>query len=430
MEQTKNIYESADYKRSRIAYMAQCAFEYFVAILVGDAFLAKLLAEMGISDAAIGVISSFISAAFLFQLAALFLVQKIKNVKRTATFFNTFGSLLFMCLYLLPFLPLGTNGKTAVVTVVILTAYFSNYLVTSVIYKWGNSYVNPAKRGTYSAAKEMISLVSGIAVTLIAGYVFDRFEKNGDIKGGFIFMAATIFVITLMNFISLLLIKDNEDLEHHKTVPFKEVLDNTLRNKNFVNVVIMSAAVGIAQYMTIGFLGVYKTKDLMISVGAVQVINMAANLARFSVSLPFGKFANRYGFAKGLEVGYIVIAAAFLANIFCTPKTWWCIVVYTVLYNVGFASVGQNSMNIVYSYVKSDYFVQASAIKGCITGISGFAASLVGSRILSAVQAGGNSVFGIHMYGQQLLSVISFVILTGVIAFVHFVVSKQKAMIQ
>ena len=46
------------YRRSRKAYTIECAFEYFVTILVGDAFLAKLLSAIGLSDAFIGIISS------------------------------------------------------------------------------------------------------------------------------------------------------------------------------------------------------------------------------------------------------------------------------------------------------------------------------------------------------------------------------------
>lgn len=59
-----DIYDSAEYKRSRKAYTLQCAFEYFVAIMAGDAFLAKLLSAIGISDSLIGIISSFTTLAF------------------------------------------------------------------------------------------------------------------------------------------------------------------------------------------------------------------------------------------------------------------------------------------------------------------------------------------------------------------------------
>ena len=50
----------------------QAAFEYFIAILVSDAYLAKLLTHIGLDDSLIGIIASLISAAFLFQLTAVF----------------------------------------------------------------------------------------------------------------------------------------------------------------------------------------------------------------------------------------------------------------------------------------------------------------------------------------------------------------------
>lgn len=68
-------FNSQEYKRSRGAYMAQCTVEYFVSLLVTDAFLAKLLTSIGISDALTGIISSFITLAFVIQLLSIFLVR-------------------------------------------------------------------------------------------------------------------------------------------------------------------------------------------------------------------------------------------------------------------------------------------------------------------------------------------------------------------
>ena len=90
------------------------------------------------------------------------------------------------------------------------------------------------------------------------------------------------------------------------------------------------------------------------------------------------------------------------------------------------AGSNQNSFNIVYSYVDSKYIVQAMAIKNSIGGICGFLVSLLGGKILAAVQNNGNSLFGLHIYGQQFLSAISLVILVTTVAYVHFVIEKQK----
>ena len=100
-----SIFDSKDYQRARSAYRWACAFEYFVALLVADAFLAKLLTALGMSDAMIGIISSFITLAFLFQLFSIFVVQRIVNTKRFVILFHTASQLFFMSLYLIPFLP-------------------------------------------------------------------------------------------------------------------------------------------------------------------------------------------------------------------------------------------------------------------------------------------------------------------------------------
>ena len=84
-----NVYDSPAYKRSRTAYKWECAFEYFVAILVGDAFLATLLTNVGFSDAEAGIVASFTTLAFLFQLVSVFVVRKITNTKLVAIIFHT-----------------------------------------------------------------------------------------------------------------------------------------------------------------------------------------------------------------------------------------------------------------------------------------------------------------------------------------------------
>lgn len=428
----ENIYNSKEYKRSRKAYIAQCSFEYFITLLVADAFLANLLSNMGISDSLTGIISSFISFAFLFQLLSLFLVKKIRNTKKSVIIFNCFSQLLFMCIYLVPFMPVSHTAKKVLVIAFILVAYMFNYMISGVFFKWANSFVEPTKRAEYSAGKEMVSLLCGIAFTFTLGYVIDAFNASGNIEGGFLFIAASMLVLNICNFVSLMMIsKSNGSEENGESSPsIRDVMKNTFGNKNFVSVIIMTMLWYAARYMTVGFLGTFKTKDLAISVGTVQIINIAANLARFAISKPFGRFSDKTSYATGIRAAFAIAAAANFAVIFAGPKTWWCIIIYSVLYNVSLAGSNQNSFNIAYSYVDSKYIVQAMAIKNSIGGIFGFLISLLGSKILSAVQSNGNELFGIHIYGQQVLAAVSFIILIVTIIYIKCVIERQKVMIQ
>ncbi|MCQ2433381.1 MAG: MFS transporter [Clostridia bacterium] len=429
-KKTDDIYAAPDYRRSRGAYRAQCTFEYFVSMLVSDAYLAKLLTDIGLSDTLIGIISSFVVAAFLFQLAAIFLVQKVHNVKRVVIVFSSMSQLLFTGLYLIPFIPVSLPVRTALVIGGILLGYFGNYLVTSMLYKWANSFVDPKKRGDYSAGKEMISLITGMVFTAVVGAVIDRYEAIGNLHGGFLFIAAAGLILSVCNFISLLMIAKGRKEEETAAVPFSAVVKNVLGNRNFVNVIFLTILWNFARYLTVGFLGTYKIKDLMLTVGTVQIINIVGNLCRFFVSKPLGRYSDRTSFAKGIELAMCIAALAFACNMFTAPKTWFLIVAYTILFHVSTAGTNQNFFNIVYSYVPKEYFVQATAIKNSIGSIFGFAASLIGSRILAAVQNHGNQIFGMQVYGQQVLSALSLLFIIAAILFTKFVIGKQTVMKQ
>ena len=416
------------YKRSRWAYTLECAFEYFIALLVSDVFLATLLSEMGIPDSVIGIISSLISFAFLFQLFSLFIVQHIRNVKLVAVPIHLVSQMFFILLYLLPFFNIPHTLRTAVIIGCILLAYFGNYLVTSLIFNWGNSYVEPSNRAGFAARKEIISLLSGIIVSLSMGYAIDLFIENGNIKGGFILIAAVMLASSLCDFICLMLMKNQkrEKTQGEKSEPFWQTVRILFSNKSYVYTVILHSIFNFGVHITSGFMGIYKTKDLLISVGVVQIINIAAALARAVFSMPIALYSSKKSYAKGIMLGMFIAALSFLFNIFSSPSHWWFVILYTVLYNISCAGTGQNMLNMLYSYVDKKYFVQASAIKSSVSGILGFLASVIGGYIVDAVQKNGNTVFGITVYAQQLLSAISLVFLIVGIVFVKLVLSRQR----
>ena len=424
------VFKTAAYKRSRFAYSAQCAFEYLTSLLFADAFLAKLLTNIGMSDSLIGIISSFIYFSFLFQLLSIWLIDRMKNVKRTVILFDTFSQLIFVCMYCVPFLDFDKNIKATIAIVAIIAAYFLKYMVSSILFNWANSYVNPSKRGRFSAVKEIISLLCGMIFTLVVGYVVDGFEGAGNIKGGFLAIILILLVLNALNFISLMTIKNKEIEKNETKASLKEVLKNTVGNKNFRNVIILLSMWNIACCFTVSFMGTFKTNDLLLSVGLVQIINAIANGMRMAFSVPLGKYSDKKSYAKGIELAMYIAVGAFAINMCTTANTWWFVIIYTILYNISIAGTNQNKFNITYSYVKSEYIAQAMAIQNCISGVLGFGASIVGSYILGYVQQNNNTVFGIHMYGQQLLSAISLLIVIFAIIYDKAVVEKQEVMVQ
>jgi MFS family permease len=434
-------FDSKAFRRSRLAYLLECAFEYFVALLVSDVFLVKVLKDIGMSDANIGIISTLVALAFLFQLLSIAVVQCISNTKFFATTLHLIGQLLFMGIYLIPFLPAvsGSKYRQVLVVVCMLLAYLGNYLVQPMIYKWGNSFVEPRKRGVYSATKEMISLLSGIVITLISGYVIDYFEAKGNLHGGFIFAACGICIFSLCDLVCLLLMR-GEDTEKDEmfleAVPMREVLRGTLGNKSFLSVVLLACLWNGAVYASVGFFGTYRLNphELALTVGGVQLINTLGNLSRFGLSRPFGRYADKHSFASAIELAMAIGVAAFVVSAITVPGSpvmvWSLVILFSILYHGCNAGTNANMINIIYNFVDERYFMQAVALKNSIAGLFGFCVSLLAGRLLSYVQANGNTFLGFSVYGQQVLSVVSILFLLPAIALVHFVISKQQRTIQ
>ena len=426
-----DVFKSPEYRRSRAAYHIQCVTEYLVTLLVADVFLAKLLKSMGLSDSVIGIVSSLMSLAFLVQLGTLFLMQHIKNVKKTVIIIDISSMLCFMSTFLLPFASVPDEVRTTLVFVTIGGGFLFKYLQVNLDYKWGNSFVKPEGRGAFSARNEAISMAAGVVFTLIMGGMVDFYDKRGELQKSFAVIAGVIVILTVIDFIMLLMIRkySMEDAVKQQK-PIKDVLRNTLGNPNFRNVVIMISLYDIARYLTIGFLGTFKTQDLLLSVGAVQLINISANSLRCVLSSPVGRWADRTSFAHVYRMGLWLCAFSFLLLAFTSKTTWWLIIAYTIIYNTAQTGIPGNANNMTYSYVPIDYFVQAQAIRSSIAGVLGFTASLAGSRILAAVQANGNTLFGFPVHGQQVLASMSFAIVLIAIAFNKCVVEKQKVMKQ
>ena len=157
-----------------------------------------------------------------------------------------------------------------------------------------------------------------------------------------------------------------------------------------------------------------------------SVIVIVGSLIRALISRPFGKFADKYSFTNMLIICMIIEAIAFLAMTFATPvlHTEFLYWVYYIFYCIGMAGINSATINLYFDYVDKDKRTGALAIKTSAAGLLGFVATLIASPIVTAIQENNNQVFGMTIYAQQLLSLVSSVLVIGIILYLVFVVKK------
>ena len=172
--------EQKAYKLGRFMYILEAGFEYLISILVAGSFLATITGSLGISDSLTGIISSFISLGCLFQLLSLFLRRK--RMKTIVIILSVINQILFLLLYLIPLWGGGQLFKKVAFVVAIFTAYIIYNFVHPKKINWLMSLVDDKQRGSFTANKEIISLISGMIFQFAMGAVFDSFKAKGEIK--------------------------------------------------------------------------------------------------------------------------------------------------------------------------------------------------------------------------------------------------------
>ena len=156
-------------KLTRIAYIIEAGFEYFVSLFVTGTMLGYILDSLGFSDAAQGIISTVATFTCGAQLFALFRVGRRR--KRLVTVGHVINQICFVLLYLLPVFDFAPVVKTTVLMVLLFGGHIINNAINPAKISWLMSSVLSHKRGSFTATKEMISLAGGIAVSIGFGAV-------------------------------------------------------------------------------------------------------------------------------------------------------------------------------------------------------------------------------------------------------------------
>ncbi len=407
------------YKSSRLLYIIEAALEYFVSLSVSSVYLAKITAYLGLSDSLTGVLSSFVSLGCGFQLIAIFLANK-RPVKRWVTFGHIASQLLFALLFIVPITELSATVKAVLFVAVLLTGHIIHNIINASKIDWYMSLVDNKKRGRFTANKEIVSLLSGMAFSYGFGAMMDSFEAKGDMRSAFLACGLVLFVLMLLHSLTLIFSKERPA---EQATEYERVGDSI--KENLFKIIFIPVLWNIANYATISFTGTYQTKELAFSMTFVSVVIMIGSFVRAIFSRTMGKFADKYSFSKMLSVCFTIAAVAFGANMFTVPSNGKILyTIYYILCCVAMAGINSATINLIYDYVEPKQRTQALALSQTFAGFSGFLITLALSPLVVAIQKNGNSILGVSVYAQQVLSAFSFLITIILLIYMRTVVRK------
>ena len=416
-------YEEKDLKRGRLMYIFEAALEHLIALLVAGSFLATLTKSLGMSDSLTGVLSSVISLGCLFQLMSLSV--KKTRVKKLVVCLSALNQILFMLLYVIPLSGAGKQVKIAAFVVMIFSAYFIYNFVHPKKINWLMSLVEDGHRGTFTANKEIVSLVIGIVFSFVMGAVSDHFAEKGQIHTAFAICAAVMFVLMVLHTLTMVLTVEKE-IPCKKAAKGFSVIDS-LKNKNILGVTVVFVLYNISNYASVPFYGTYKINELGFDLKLVSAIVICGSGVRVLVSKFWGRYADRESFAAMLEKCLIFLALGQVCAAMAVPSNGLVMfILYYAFHGVAMGGINSALVNLIFDYVEPEKRSNSLAITQAASGLVGFLTTLCMSPLVAAIQANGNKILGIPLYAQQVVTVISLVFTIFAIIYTRAVLIKKK----
>ena len=416
------------YRSSRVGNIISAALEYFISMLVIDSYLAKLTTDIGISDSVTGILTSFVSLGFGFQLFAIFLINK-KPVKRWVTALTIINQLFFAFVYVIPFFEMSKTVKTVLFVAMLLLAHIILNVSSPAKIDWHMRLVDDDKRGRFTALKEIVSLLGGMVFSFVIGTVIDTCEANGNLHGAFIFCAVGILGLMVIDTVALLLMKEkpHEEIGECEKVPVMKVVGQILRDKKIFKVLLVSVIWYVALYSTIPFYGTYKIKELGFSMTLVSILSAAYAIARSLASRPLGRYADKHSFTRMLNICFVIVFVAYSINMFTVPangKVFYTI--YYMLYAIAMGGINSAGTNLIYDFVEPDKRVAALALQHTLAGFAGFFATILVGFLVDYIQKSGNTFLGMNVYAQQVVSAIGAIVVLLALLYLNTVVKKMQ----
>ncbi|MBO5440191.1 MAG: MFS transporter [Clostridia bacterium] len=416
----KDLQAKDKYAFSRFLYIIEAALEYFISIAVGGVYLAEITKHIGISDAITGIITAFVSLGCGFQIIALFLAHK-KPVKKWVTVGHIVSQTLFALMYFVPLLDTSKAVKTILLIATLFLAQIIHNVINSPKINWLMGLVDDKKRGSFTANKEIVSLIGGMLFSYGLGAIMDHLASRT------MFIVGGVILFVLLGLHTLTLVFTKEKPKEKIQVDVKKSIKEIIKNKTLLKIIIVFVIWNIANYATVSFSGAYQVGEnaLAFTTTFASIVVIISSLARVIFSKPLGKFADKYSFCKMLYICFSIEAVAFAINIFTVPSNGKVLfTIYSIIHAIGQAGINSAIINLAYDYVSDDQKTGAVALVNTFSGFAGFLTTLALSPLVDRIQKNGNKLFGINMYAQQLLSLVSLVGTIVILIYLVTVISK------
>ena len=165
-------------------------------------------------------------------------------------------------LYIIPLTGMSKGLKILLFILFLVIASIINNIVAPQKSVWTVSIISDNGRGNFFATNEMVSLISGIFISLFASGIIDSYEARGEINTAFIILGISIIALSVIQGILLMFCKEKK-IDVAPNEPMAQKLKSVILDKNFLLLLPYFALSSAAMHASSPFASTYALGELL-----------------------------------------------------------------------------------------------------------------------------------------------------------------------
>lgn len=358
-----------------------------IALTLGDNYITPYMLSLNASSAEIGVLSSLsgiLSPAT--QILGSRLMEKFsrKGILCTGVLLQSLIWPLFMLIGFLFFKNFIQNDATY-----ILMGFYLMYVCFGAIVgpSWFSEMgdvVPENYRGRYFAKRNIITTIFALISTITISFALDYFKSSNQVFFGFMIVFIIGFISRLISLFGLTkYYYPPLKIEKEEHVSFKQFFKG-LTKSNIGHFSLFVTMIYFGQMIAGPFFNIYMLKDLSFSYTSFITVNLSQSFILIFLYSFLGKFGDKYGNVRLLQIGSILIPVLPILWLFLDSPVE-LILGPQLIGAFGWGSFNLAASNFIYDNVpshKRGYYV---AYYNFIVGIGILAGGFLGSMIITLI---------------------------------------------
>lgn len=431
-EKIKEIYFSdkvlkeKDYEKSRNIFIFEACTGVGIFSITSGAFLAGFAKYLGISDELNGVIGAIPALAGIVQIGSSTVFEKLKHRKLLVSCLALIHRLLLGLMFLVPILI--SDGKKRIIAIVIVysISFCLGSFINPPVSDWLVNLTPGNKRGKYFSIRDGFALSFSTILTLIFGRIIDIYNGNGNEYTGFLVLAVVVFVLSLINFVSISWVKEPISSRKSFNINIKNTISLVLKNKYFKKVIMLSILWNVSLFIAGPYFSVYMVSRLDLSYSYITIIGVGATIFRILVIKSWGRLADKKSWFFTSKASIGILGLCHFLWFFSDKRTYIVLVpLLNILGGLAWAGIGISLFNIQFLYTPKEGRTAYIGVSAAIGGVTGFISTLIGGKLVNILKDISINLFGINIGNIQILFLMSGVFLMGTSLYIHYRMEKS-----